>query len=321
MPKNIRLLVTRQFPADVLARCDRNYTCTFNPEDTDWIGDELVARATDHEAIFFSSGNKFTANVITALPDSIKALATFSVGHEHIDLTAAKARGLMVSNTPGVLSEATADIAFMLLLCASRRASEADQMVRNRDWIGWTPTQMLGVGMQGKRLAILGMGGIGREVAKRGRAFGMTVHYHNRSPLPDNIAKGAIYHESANELMKVADFLSINCPMTPKMTKFLNEGRIALLPPNAIVVNTARGGLVDDEALIAALKSGRVFAAGLDVFDGEPNLHPEYRTLDNVVLLPHVGSATVETRNAMGFTALNNLDAFFAGMEPPNSIA
>ena len=320
MPKNIRLLVTRQFPADVLARCERDYTCTFNPEDTDWIGDELVARAADHEAIFFSSGNKFTADVITALPDSIKALATFSVGHEHIDLTAAKARGLIVSNTPGVLSEATADIAFMLLLCASRRASEADQMVRNRDWIGWTPTQMLGVGMQGKRLAILGMGGIGREVAKRGRAFGMTVHYHNRSPLPDNIAKGAIYHESANELMKVADFLSINCPMTPKMAKFLNEGRITLLPPNAIVVNTARGGLVDDEALISALKSGRVFAAGLDVFDGEPNLHPEYRTLNNVVLLPHVGSATIETRNAMGFTALNNLDAFFAGMEPPNIV-
>mgnify|MGYP001337000525 CR=1 FL=1 len=320
MPKNIRLLVTRQFPTDVLARCERDYTCTFNPDDTDWIGDELVARATDHEAIFFSSGNKFTADVITALPDSIKALATFSVGHEHIDLTAAKARGLMVSNTPGVLSEATADIAFMLLLCASRRASEADQMVRNRDWIGWTPTQMLGVGMQGKRLAILGMGGIGREVAKRGRAFGMTIHYHNRSSLPDDIAEGAIYHKSVDELMKVADFLSINCPMTPEMAKFLNKDRIALLPPNAIVVNTARGGLIDDEALIAALKSGRVFAAGLDVFDGEPNLHPEYRTLDNVVLLPHVGSATIETRNAMGFTALNNLDAFFAGMEPPNII-
>ena len=320
MPENIRLLVTRQFPTDVLARCERDYTCTFNPEDTDWIGDELVARAADHEAIFFSSGNKFTADVISALPDSIKALATFSVGHEHIDLTAAKARGLMVSNTPGVLSEATADIAFMLLLCASRRASEANRMVRNGHWAGWAPTQMLGVGMQGKRLAILGMGGIGREVAKRGRAFGMTIHYHNRRSLPDDVAEGAIYHESADELMKVADFLSINCPMMPEMVKFLNEDRIALLPPNPIVVNSARGGLVDDEALIAALKSGRVFAAGLDVFDGEPNLDPRYRKLDNVILLPHVGSATFETRNAMGFTALENLDAFFAGTEPPNCI-
>ena len=135
------------------------------------------------------------------------------------------------------------------------------------------------------------------------------------------MAEGAVYHETADELMKVADFLSINCPMTPKMAKFLNEDRIALLPPNAIVVNTARGGLVDDEALIAGLKSGRVFAAGLDVFNDEPNLHPKYRTLDNVVLLPHVGSATVETRNAMGFSALDNLDAFFAGTTPPNCIA
>ena len=321
MPKNIRLLVTRQFPADVLARCERDYTCTFNPEDTNWIGDELVQRAADHDAIFFSSGNKFTADVIASLPDSIRALSTFSVGHEHIDLPAATARGLMVSNTPNVLNEATADIAFMLLLSASRRASEADRMVRNGNWAGWSPTQMLGVGMQGKRLAILGMGGIGREVAKRGRAFGMTIHYHNRSALPDNDAKGAIYHKSADELMKVADFLSINCPMTPEMMKFLNEDRIALLPPNAIIVNTARGGLIDDEALIAALKSGRVFAAGLDVFDGEPNLHPEYCDLNNVVLLPHVGSATVETRNAMGFTALDNLDAFFDGKIPINRIS
>ena len=139
--------------------------------------------------------------------------------------------------------------------------------------------------------------------------------------MPDDIAEDAIYHKSVDELMKVADFLSINCPMTPEMAKFLNKDRIALLPPNAIVVNSARGGLIDDEALITALKSGRVFAAGLDVFDGEPNLHPEYRALDNVVLLPHVGSATVETRNAMGFMALDNLDAFFAGTEPPNCIA
>ena len=321
MPKNIRLMVTRQFPADVLARCERDYTCTFNPEDANWIGDELIERAANHDAIFFSSGNKFTADVIASLPDSIRALSTFSVGHEHIDLPAARARGVMVSNTPNVLNEATADIAFMLLLSASRRASEADRMVRNGNWIGWAPTQMLGVGMQGKRLAILGMGGIGREVAKRGRAFGMTIHYHNRSPLPNKDAKGAIYHNSADELMKVADFLSINCPMTSNMAKVLNEDRIALLPPNAVVVNSARGGLVDDEALIAALKSGRVFAAGLDVFDGEPNLHPDYRILENVVLLPHVGSATVETRNAMGFKALDNLDAFFAGTKPPNCIA
>ena len=320
MPKDVKLLVTRQFPPDVLARCDRDYDCTFNPEDTNWTDDELIIRSFNHDAIFFSSGNKFTAKVIKALPDRVKILATFSVGYEHIALDAAQDRNLIVVNTPRVLNEATADTAFMLLLCASRRASEADRMIRNGNWLGWTPTQMLGVGMQGKRLAILGMGGIGREVAKRGRAFGMIIHYHNRNRLPANLESNAIYHKNIEELLKVADFLSINCPMTPEMAGFLNADRIALLPEDVIIVNTARGGLVDDNALIAALKSGKVFAAGLDVFDGEPKLHPEYSNLENVFLSPHIGSATVETRNAMGFLALDNIDEFFAGREPPNRI-
>ena len=321
MPKNVKLLVTRQFPADVLDRCRRDYNCTFNPKDKNWLDDELIVQSSGHNAIFFSSGNKFTAEVIAALPDEVKMLATFSVGHEHIDLSAALKRNLIVVNTPDVLNEATADTAFMLLLCASRRASEADRMVRNGEWHGWTPTQLLGVGMQGKRLSILGMGGIGRQVANRARGFGMIIHYHNRNRLPEHLEQGAIYHESAEDLMKVADFLSINCPMTPEMENFLNADRIALLPNEAIVVNTARGGLVHDHSLISALKSGKVFAAGLDVFDGEPGLNPEYLKLDNVFLSPHIGSATFETRNAMGFLALDSLDAFFAGKEPANRIA
>ena len=321
MPRNVKLLITRQFPLAVLTRCKRDYDCTFNPGDTDWIGDELVARSANHDAIFFSSGNKFTAEVIQALSDQVKVLATFSVGHEHIDLIAAKEKKLTVVNTPGVLNEATADTAFMLLLCASRRASEADRMVRNGNWLGWTPTQMLGVGMQKKRLAILGMGGIGREVAKRGRAFGMAIHYHNRNRLPTDLEGDAIYHKNAENLLKVADYLSINCPMTPEMACFLNAERIELLPKNAVIVNTARGGLIDDNALITALKSKKVFAAGLDVFDGEPNLHPEYLRLDNVFLSPHIGSATIETRKAMGFLALDNLDAYFSGEPPPNQIS
>ncbi len=320
MPKNIKLLVTRQFPPDVLKRCARDYDCTFNPEDTDWLGEDLVSRSANHDAIFFSSGNKFTANVIEALPEQIKMLATFSVGHEHIDLRAAAKRNLIIVNTPGVLNEATADTAFMLLLCASRRAGAADRMVRSSNWLGWTPTQMLGIGMQEKRLAILGMGGIGREVAKRGRAFGMKVHYHNRNRLPTHLEGDAIYHKKAEDLLKIADFLSINCPMTKEMAGFLNADRISLLPKQAIIVNTARGGLIDDVALIKALKSGIVFAAGLDVFDGEPKIHGDYLNLDNVFLSPHIGSATVETRNAMGFLALDNLDAFFAGRKPPNQV-
>lgn len=321
MPKDVGLLVARRFPPDVLARCERDYDCTFNPPDASWSGDELIGRADGHDAVFFSSGNSFTSEVIAALPDSVKMLATFSVGHEHIDLAAAAARNIVVTNTPGVLNAATADIAFMLLLCASRRAYEADRMVRNGGWAGWTPTQLLGVGLQGKRLAVLGMGGIGREVAKRGRAFGMEIHYHNRSRLAPGPDLGAVYHESAESLLGAADFLSINCPLTPEMAHFLNAERIALMPDGAVVVNSARGGLVDDGALIAALKSGKIFSAGLDVFEGEPDLNPGYRELDNVFLAPHIGSATVETRNAMGYTALDNLDAFFAGNEPPNRIA
>ena len=321
MPQNVKLLVTRQFPANVLERCQRDYNCTLNPNDTDWPDEELIDQSFGHDAIFFSSGNKFTADVIAALPNEVKILATFSVGYEHIDLSAALKRNLVVVNTPHVLNEATADIAFMLMLCASRRAREADKMVRNSDWHGWTPTQLLGIGMQGKRLAILGMGGIGREVAKRARSFGMIIHYHNRNRLPEHLEQGAIYHQSAEDLMKVADFLSINCPMTPKMKYFLNTDKIKLLPNQAIVVNTARGGLVHDDSLISALKSGRVFAAGLDVFGGEPAVNPEYLKLDNVFLSPHIGSATFETRDAMGFLALDSLDAFFAGKEPLNRIA
>ncbi len=320
MPKDINLLVTRQFPGDVLDRCERDYSCTFNPDDADWNGEGLLSRADGHDAILLSSNSKFTAQVIAELPDSIKILATFSVGYEHIDVGAANNKGLVVTNTPGVLSEATADIAFMLLLCASRRAFEADRMVRTGQWTGWTPTQLCGPGMQGKRLAILGMGGIGRQVAQRGRAFGMTIHYHNRSRLPADLEQGAVYHETADELMKVADFLSINCPMSDEMVHFLNEDRITLMPDGAIVVNSARGGLVEDAALIAALKSGKLFAAGLDVFEGEPKVNPAYWELDNVFMAPHIGSATVETRNAMGFTALDNLDAFFAGEDPPNRL-
>ena len=257
MPKNIKLLVTRQFPRDVLARCERDYDCTFNPPDTDWNGDDLVDQTQDHDAVFFSSGNKFTAEVIGALPDRVKVLSTFSVGHEHIDLAAAAARNIVVTNTPDVLNAATADTAFMLLLCASKRAHEANAMVRNGDWIGWTPTQMLGVGIQGKRLAILGMGGIGREVAKRGRAFGMEVHYHNRRRLAPDLELEAVYHDSAESLLSAADFLSINCPMTTEMMHFLNAERIGLMPDGAVVVNTARGGLVDDTALLVRSNRGR----------------------------------------------------------------
>jgi len=220
-----------------------------------------------------------------------------------------------------VLTDATADIALLLMLGAARRAHEGEAIVRDGSWKSWATTFMLGTHMTGKRLGILGMGRIGQAVAKRARGFDMTIHYSNRRRLAPELEQGAIFHADPNELLPHSDFLSINCPASPETHHFLNAERIAKLPDGAVVVNTARGAVVDDEALIVALKSGKVAAAGLDVYENEPNLNPGYRPLKNTFLLPHLGSATVETRNAMGFKCLDNLDAFFAGKAPPDRVA
>ncbi|HEX6119562.1 MAG TPA: D-glycerate dehydrogenase, partial [Dongiaceae bacterium] len=272
------------------------------------------------DALLVTPTDKLTAEVIGRLPKSVRMVATFSVGYEHIDLNAAKARGLPVSNTPDVLTDATADIALLLMLGAARRAYEGERAVRDATWKSWSTTYMLGIHMTGKRLGIFGMGRIGQAVAKRARAFDMQIHYFNRRRLPTQIEEGALYHASADEMLPYCDFLSINAPGGPETHHWLNAERISRLPDKAIIVNTARGPLVDDAALIAALKAGKLFAAGLDVFENEPNIHPGYRDLPNVFLLPHLGSATVETRNAMGFKALDNLDAFFTGRELPDRL-
>jgi len=320
MPKSVKLLLTRHFPDDVIARATREYSITLNPVDSAWGGDQLITNAEGMDGIFCSSSNKFTSEVISGLPDSVKILATFSVGYEHIDLEAARGRGIVVTNTPDVLTESTADTAMMLLLNAARRAREALEMVAQGEWTGWTPTQLLGIQPGGRRLAILGMGRIGRAVAQRARAFGMEIHYHNRSRLSLELELGAIYHATPQALFRHADFLSINCELTPETTKLINRESLELFPPYPVIVNTARGGIIDDEALIAALKSDRVAAVGLDVYEGEPKLNPSYLGLPNAFLTPHIGSATVDTRNAMGFRALDNLDAFFSGVEPKDRL-
>lgn len=315
-----KILVTRRMPPNVEARVTRDYDATLNADDHGVTTDEILEDARGKDGILCCSTEKFSADVIAALPESVKILATFSVGYEHIDIPAAQARGLKVTNTPDVLTDATADIAILCLLAAARRASEGDRLVRADGWKGWYTTMMLGTHMTGKRLGIFGMGRIGRAVAQRGRGFGMPIHYHNRSRLSPEVEEGATYHETPESLLAVSDFLSINAPSSPETVKFLNAERIAQLPDGAIVANSARGNMVDDEALIAALTSGKVAAAGLDVFDGEPNIHPGYRDLDNVFLLPHLGSATHETRDAMGFCCLDNLDAFFAGRPCPSPL-
>lgn len=315
------LLVTRRLPDAVQARAAADYDARLNADDRPYDSDGLVAAAAGADAILCCGGDKLTAETLARLPSGVRAVATFSVGTDHIDLEAARRRGLVVTNTPDVLTDATADVALLLMLGAARRASEGERMVRAGAWTGWTPTQLLGTHLGGKRLGILGMGRIGQAVARRARAFGMTIHYTNRSRLSPEREEGATFHPDAHELLTVSDVLSLHFPATQETRHWLNAERLALLPAGAIVVNTARGTVVDDEALIAALASGRLAAAGLDVFENEPNLHPGYRDLPNTFLLPHMGSATRETRDAMGFRALDNLDAYFAGREPADRVA
>lgn len=320
MADKLRALAVRALPAAVTERLTRDYDARLNPDDRTMGPEEIAAAAEGCFAVICVATDPFGREVIDKLPGSVKIIATFSVGHEHVDLEAAKARGILVTNTPDVLTDATADIAMLCLLGAARRAWEAETMLRQGRWTGWTTTQLVGVHVTGKRLGIFGMGRIGRAVAQRGRGFGMEIHYTNRTRLPADLEQGAVFHDTAEALLTHSDFLSINAPSTPDTYHFLNAERIARLPDGAVVVNTARGTLVDDEALIAALKSGKLAAAGLDVFEGEPKVDPRYFDLPNAFLLPHIGSATVETRNAMGFICLDNLDAVAAGRPAPNAL-
>ena len=316
------ILVTRKLPKAVEARLQRDYEPILNPDDRLYSADELIEFCAKADAILPCHTEKITAELIERLPANNKAIANFSVGVDHCDLEAAKNKGIIVTNTPDVLSDATAEIAMLLMLGAARRASEGERMVRAKQWRDWSPAFMVGRQVTGKRFGVIGMGRVGQVCAKRARCFDMDIHYYNRSRLSPEKEAGATYYESVETLLPNCDVLSIHCPATPETTGLLNADRIALLPDGAIVVNTARGGVVDDDALIAALKSGKVWAAGLDVYNGEPeNIHPDYRTLNNVFLLPHIGSATFDTRDAMGFRALDNLDAIFAGKAPTDRVA
>lgn len=315
------VLVTRKLPDAVEDRLRRDYEPRFNPEDVLHSSDELIKLAEGADAIMPCHTEKFTAEVIGRLPKSVRVIANFSVGYDHVDTNAAKARGLIVTNTPEVLSDATAELVMMLMLGAARRASEGERLVRTSEWKDWSPRFMVGTQVTGKRLGIIGFGRVGQVVAKRARGFDMEIHYNDIQKLAPTIEAGAIYHKTPEELLVHCDFLVLQCVSSPETFKLLNAERIALLPDGAIVVNASRGTVVDDDALIAALKSGKLTAAGLDVYNNEPNIHPGYRELPNVFLMPHIGSATKETRVAMGFRALDNLDAIFAGKAPRDRVA
>ncbi len=321
MSKKPTILVTRKLPANVEARLLRDYDARLNADDRLYTSAELLDLSQDTDALLPCHTEHLNAALIAQLPDRIRAIANFSVGVDHCDLEAAGQRGIIVTNTPDVLTDATAELTLLLILGAARRASEGERLIRAGAWNTWSPSFMLGTQVTGKRLGIIGMGRIGQVTALRARGFDMEVHYHNRRRLPRSQEHGAIYHDTLESLLPQAEFLALHCPNTPQTQNLFNRAVIEQLPQGAIVVNSARGNIVDEDALLAALRSGRIAAAGLDVFKDEPHIRSEFAELDNVFLLPHLGSATRETRDAMGFRALDNLDAVFAGREPGDRVA
>ena len=322
MNKKPVVLVTRKLPEAVENKLSQLFEAILNPDDRLYSTDEILQLAPDVDAILPCHTEKFSAETLARLPSRVKAIANFSVGTDHVNLEAASQKGVIVTITPDVLSDATAEIAMLLILGAARRASEGERMVRNQQWKDWSPAFMVGRQVTARRIGILGMGRVGQVVARRARGFDMTVHYHNRRALDSEHAEGAIYHATVEALLAEIDVLSIHCPATDETRGLINKQRIALMHKDAIIVNTSRGAVVDDDALVAALKSGAIAAAGLDVFNGEPDaIHPEYRQLDNTFLLPHIGSATEETREAMGFRVIDNLIAIFNHKEPRDRVA
>ncbi len=310
-----RLVVAALLARGVVERARAEFDALVHEGDEDMSPDEVVRAAIEHraEALLFANTLALSADVIARLPARVKVGATSSVGYDHIDVAAARAHGLVVTNTPDVLTDCTADFAFMMLLAAARRAYEYDQIMR----AGWRRRigqgDLLGVRVSGKTLGILGMGRIGQAMARRARGFDMRVLYHSRRRLPDELEQGARYFADFREMLPHCAFLSLHAPAAPATDRIVNAETVALLPRGAVLVNVARGGLVDEDALYDALASGHLFAAGLDVFRAEPNFDLRFRELPNVIMSPHIGSGSVETRNAMGFRALDNIAAVLAG--------
>ncbi len=299
-----------------MARAQRDYEVIFDPADAPGTADMIIEHSKNVDAIIPCHSEIFSQDVVSALGDRLKIIANHSVGVDHCDLAALESRGIVVTNTPDVLSDATAEIAFLLLLGAARRAIEGDSLVRSGQWTSWSPSFMVGHQVTGKRLGIIGMGKVGQVMARRARGFDMQVHYHNRSQLPPADECGAVFHKSLDTLLPECDFLSLHCPATEATQHIINRETLQKLPSGSILINTARGALVDESALEQAISSGHLAAAGLDCFATEPCGNPILSAHPNVFLLPHIGSATFDTRDAMGYRALDNLDAFFRGETP-----
>jgi lactate dehydrogenase-like 2-hydroxyacid dehydrogenase len=319
-----KAIVTRRWPNEVEERLAELFDVELNRDDHPMSVTELQNALRNADAVLPTVSDKITAEVLSAEPLRCKILGNFGVGFNHIDLQAAKARGIAVTNTPAVLTDCTADIAVTLLLMAARRAGEGERHVRSTAWTGWRPTHMMGTKVTGKTLGLLGLGRIGKAVAKRAHhGFDMPVLFHDPYPPAAEEVKalGATQCSSIEEVLEKADFVSLHCPATPETRHLINAERLKRMKRSAILVNTARGDVVDEKALIQALKDGTIAAAGLDVYEWEPKVSEELLTMENVVLLPHLGSASRETRVAMGMRVIDNVTAFFAGKAPGDRVA
>ncbi len=316
------VIVTRKLPDAIETRMMELFDVRLNLDDTPMSPSDLGAAMQEADVLVPTVTDRIDSRLITEAGECLKLIASFGTGVDNIDLNAANKRSIMVTNTPGVLTEDTADMTMALILAAPRRLAEGERLIRSGDWTGWTPTFMLGHRIWGKRLGIIGMGRIGQAVARRARGFGLSVHYHNRRRVHEEIEAEleATYWESLDQMLARMDIVSVNCPHTPATYHLLSKRRLQLLKSDAFIVNTSRGEVIDETALTQLLSEGTIAGAGLDVFENEPAISPKLLALDNVVLQPHMGSATIEGRIAMGEKVLINIKTFIDGHNPPDRI-
>ncbi len=316
------VVVTRKLPAAIETRMTELFDVTLNRDDKPFSQTQLVNAVKKADVLVPTVTDRIDARVLSQAGPRLKLIANFSAGVDSIDLGTARTRGITVTNTPGVLTEDTADMAMALILSVSRRLAEGERLMRSGEWRGWSPTSMLGYRIWGKQLGIVGMGRIGAAVAQRARGFGLAIHYHNRHPVEKALEEEleATYWESLDQMLAQMDIISINCPHTPGTFHLLSARRLKLLPPHCYVINTSRGEVVDENALIRMLRKGELAGAGLDVFEHAPAVNPKLLKLDNVVLLPHMGSATIEGRIAMGEKVIINIKTFSDGHTPPDRV-
>jgi glyoxylate reductase len=316
------VIVTRKLPDEIETRMMELFDTRLSPDDAPLDEARLQAAMAEADVLVPTVTDRIDAAVIAAAGPRLKLIANFGTGIDHVDVAAARRKGITVTNTPGVLTEDTADMTMALILATARRLSEGERLLRQGRWTGWAPTHMLGHRLWGKRLGIVGMGRIGQAVARRAKGFGIAIHYHNRRRVPDEVAQEleATYWESLDQMLARMDLVSVNCPHTPATYHLLSARRLKLLRPTAILVNTARGGVIDEETLVQMLKNHEIAGAGLDVYEREPEINPALRALDNVVLLPHMGSATIEGRVDMGEKVIINIKTFADGHRPPDRV-